>query len=103
MNEINLNEYISEGLGEIKSLIAHEVYSFFKMQPQRFDFLRLSNQCFSIIDRKKNNKVKINYKYLIDQDVWQVDMNNVIHHINDGRSKSVSEIATEMIDHLLLL
>ena len=59
MNKVNLNEYILEGIGEMHSLIAHEVQMLFNNQNRRFDFLRLSNQHFSIIDLKKRDLIII--------------------------------------------
>lgn len=97
MNEVNLNEYLLEGLGEIHSLIAHEVQVHFKSYPQRLAFQRRSNTKFLVQD-KYLGQIEVSYAYLVDEDVWRVLVNDSIHFIEDGRSKSVSEISHEIIN-----
>jgi len=96
MNTVTLNEYIIEGLGEIHSLIAHEIQSFFKRFPQRIAVLRKSNTEFIIQDKKIGVK-EISYKYLIEQDSWQLKVNKETYLLKDGRSKTVSKISHEII------
>ena len=100
MNKVTLNEYLLEGLGEIHSLIAHEVHVFFKRFPQKLAFQRKSNTQFLIQDKTKG-QIKVSYEYLVDQDVWKVNVNNSIHLIESGRSKSVTKISLEMIKHII--
>lgn len=100
MNKVKLNEYLVEGLGEIHALIAHEVQVFFKQFPQRLAFQRKSNTKFLVQDKIKG-QIEVSYEYLLDQDVWKVNVNNSIHLIENGRSKSVSKISLEMIKYII--
>lgn len=101
MNEVNLNEYLLEGLGEIHSLIAHEVQVHFNSYSQRMAFLRRSNTKFLLQD-KYLGQIEISYAYLIDEDVWRVLVNDSIHFIVNGRSKSVSEISHEIVNLIVV-
>lgn len=100
MNTVTLNEYINEGLGEIHSLIAHEMYSFFKRFPQRITFHRKSNTEFIIQDKKRGLK-EVSYSYLIEQDAWVLKVNKKSYTIKNGRSETVSKISVEMIKHII--
>jgi len=100
MNKVTLNEYINEGLSEIHSLIAHEIYSFFKKFPQRITFLRKSNTEFIIQDKKRELK-EVSYRYLIEQDAWVVKINKKHYTIKNGRSQTVSKITHEMIKQII--
>lgn len=100
MNKVILNEYLLEGVGEMKSLLAHEVHVFFKRFPQRLSFQRKSNTQFLIQDKTKG-QIEVSYEYLVDKDVWEVNVNNTTHIIENGRSKSVTKISYEMIKHIL--
>ncbi len=100
MNKVTLDEYINEGLGEIHSLIAHEIYSFFKKFPQRITFLRKSNLEF-IIEDKKRGIIEVSYKYLIEQDTWLLKINKKSYAIKNGRSQTVSKISHEMIKQII--
>ena len=100
MNKVTLDEYIDEGLGEIHSLKAHEIYSFFKKFPQRITFLRKSNMEFIIQDRKRGI-IDVSYKYLIEQDAWLVKINKKSYLIENGRSQTVSNISHEMIKQII--
>tara|TARA_B100001287_G_C22599146_1_gene489528 strand:+ start:390 stop:707 length:318 start_codon:yes stop_codon:yes gene_type:complete len=100
MNKVTLNEYLIEGLGEVNALIAHEVQVFFKRFPQRLAVQRKSNTNFLIQDKFKG-QIEVSYEYLVNQDVWKVNVNNSIHLIENGRTKSVSEISIEMIKYII--
>ena len=100
MNTVTLNEYLVEGLGQIHALISHEVQVFFKRFPQRLAFQRRSNTNFLVQDKIKG-QIEVSYKYILDQDVWEVKVNNSTHTIENGRSKSVSQITLEMIKHII--
>jgi hypothetical protein len=96
MNKVILNEYILEGVGEMYSLIIHEVQSFFKRFPQRLSFIRRSNTSFTVQD-KKLGQIEVSYKYNIQKDVWEVLVNDKEYRIEEGRKKNVSEIALKMV------
>jgi hypothetical protein len=101
MNNVSLNEYILEGLGEIESLIAHEIMVFFKNRPrsERFTFQRVSNRSFKV--RLNKEAVEFSYGYTIKKDVWVVQVNKSTFLIEKGRSKNVSQITEEIIKAVL--
>ena len=100
MNNVSLNEYILEGLGEIHALIAHEVMVCFKKgRPERFTFQRLSNRSFKV--NLKKGLVEVRYSYAIKKDVWIVQVNKNKVFIENGRSKNVSQIAEEIVEAVL--
>ena len=99
MNNVSLNEYILEGLGEIHSLIAHEIMVFFKNRPERYTFQRVSNRCFKV--QLNNGLVEVRYSYAINRDVWIVQVNKRKVFIEKGRSKNVSQITEEIIEAVL--
>lgn len=99
MNNVSLNEYILEGLGEIHSLIAHEIMVFFKNRPERYTFQRVSNRCFKV--QLNNGLVEVAYSYAIKKDVWVVQVNKTKVFIEKGRSKNVSQITEEIIEAVL--
>lgn len=96
MNKVILNEYILEGVGEMNSLIIHEVQSFFKRFPQRLAFIRRSNTSFTVQD-KILGQIEVSYKYNIQKDLWEVLVNDKNNRIEEGREKNVSEIALKMV------
>jgi len=99
MNNVNLNEYILEGLGEIHALIAHEVMVFFKNRPESSTFQRVSNRSFKVhLDK---GVVNFSYSYAIKQDVWVVQVNKRKAFIEKGRSKNVSQITEEIVEAVL--
>jgi len=100
MNEVSLNEYILEGLGEIHSLIAHEIMVYFKNKPEKDTFQRVSNRSFKI-DLKSKGQITVHYSYAIKKDVWVVQINNAKSFIEKGRSKNVSQITEEIIEVVL--
>jgi hypothetical protein len=100
MNNVNLNEYLLEGLGEIHALIAHEIHMFFKGFPQQLAFQRRSNTSF-LIQHKTKGQIVVSYKYHIVKDLWVVKVNEKVHKIENGRSKKVSEISSEMIEIII--
>lgn len=99
MNNVSLNEYILEGLGEIHALLAHEIMVFFKKRPERFTFQRISNRSFKV--NLSSGRVEVAYSYDIKHDVWIVQINKSIIHIQNGRFKTVSQISEEIIESLL--
>ena len=99
MNSISLNEYILEGLGEIHSLIAHEIMVYFKNRPEKFTFQRLSNRSFKVNLNK--GSVEVRYSYAIKKDVWVVQVNKTKSFIEKGRSKNVSQITEEIVGIVL--
>lgn len=100
MNKVTLNEYINEGLGEIHSLIAHEIYSFFKRFPQRITFHRKSNTEFIIQDKKRGLK-EVSYSYSIEKDTWELKVNKKSYTIKNGMNETVSKISLEMIKQII--
>lgn len=100
MNNVSLNEYILEGLGEIHALIAHEIMVYFKKgRPERFTFQRLSNRNFKV--NLKKGLVEVTYSYAIKKDVWVVQINKNKVFIEKGRSKNASQIAKEIVEAVL--
>ena len=100
MNNVNLNEYILEGLGEVHALIAHEVQVFFKGFPQQLSFQRKSNTMF-LVQHKSKGQIEVSYKYLLQRDVWCVSVNGKEYFIDSGRSKTVSQISSEVIELII--
>ena len=99
MNNVSLNEYILEGLGEIHALIAHEIMVFFKNRPERFTFQRVSNRSFKV--QLNSGLIEVTYSYAIKTDVWVVKINKNKVFIEKGRSKNVSQIKEEIIRAVL--
>jgi hypothetical protein len=99
MNKVSLNEYILEGLGEIHSLIAHEIMVFFKNRSEKNTFQRVSNRSFKI--SLNRGLVEVAYSYAIKNDVWIVQVNKTKVFIQSGRSKNVSQITEEIIEVVL--
>lgn len=99
MNNVKLNEYILEGLGEFHALIAHEIMVFFKKRPERFTFQRISNRSFKVHLNK--GPVEVAYNYSIEKDVWVVQVNKTRFFIESGRNKNVSRITKEIIEAVL--
>ena len=99
MNNVSLNEYILEGLGEIHSLIAHEIMVFFKNRPERYTFQRVSNRSFKV--QLNKGLIEVSYSYAVKKDVWVVQVNKRKVFIEKGRSKNVSQITEEIIKAVL--
>ena len=99
MNNVSLNEYILEGLGEIHALIAHEIMVFFKNRPERFTFQRVSNRSFKV--QLNSGLIEATYSYAIKTDVWVVQINKNKVFIEKGRSKNVTQITEEIIRAVL--
>ena len=100
MNDVSLNEYILEGLGEIHALLAHEIMVHFKTRPERYTFQRLSNKSFKVYLQSKGHTT-VYYSYAITKDVWVVQINKNKVFIEKGRSKNVSQITEEIIEAVL--
>ena len=99
MNNISLNEYILEGLGEIHSLISHEIMVFFKNRPEKHTFQRSSNRSFKV--HLNEGLIEVTYSYAIKKDVWIVQVNKRKVFIEKGRSKNVSQITKEIVEAVL--
>ena len=100
MNNVNLNEYILEGLGEIHALLAHEIMVHFKTRPERHTFQRTSNKSFKVFLQSKGHTT-VHYSYAIKKDVWVVQINKRKVFIEQGRSKNVSQITEEILEAVL--
>jgi hypothetical protein len=99
MNNVSLNEYILEGLGEIHSLISHEIMVFFKNRPERDTFQRSSNRSFKV--QLNKGLIEVSYSYAIKKDVWVVQVNKRKVFIEKGRRKNVSQVTEEIIEAVL--
>ena len=107
MNKVNLNEYIKEGLGEICSLIAHELMVYFRNSPS-LSYRRVSNRSFQL-NLKKDGLVHVRYDYSVAHDYWVVSVSKVktfnmgkseklrASYISEGRFKNVSQLSDEII------
>tara|TARA_B100001029_G_C15007419_1_gene421998 strand:- start:240 stop:545 length:306 start_codon:yes stop_codon:yes gene_type:complete len=100
MNNVSLNEYILEGLGEIHALIAHEIMVHFKNRDEKYTFQRISNRSFKVYLQSKG-QTTVHYNYALKRDVWVVQVNKTKVFIEKGRSKNVSQITEEIIEAVL--